>query len=749
MVIGVGINLFRAGVLGGDAGVGLGVGFFPGNLFLTGAQGAWYDPSDFTTLYSSSTGGEPFRTEARRNLLTYSEQFDDVTWNKQRTTVTANAVTAPDGTTTADAVFETVDNGAHGVYQSITKAAFATTYAVSCYVKPNGRDWAILQLSGPGETNRVRVWFDLSGSGAVGSNVVVGTGFSFVSASIQALADGWYRCTTVITGDTSTTYTAFVRTTTGDTAVTYVGDITKGLYLWGAQLELGSTATTYQRVGASYDYIESPVGLMLDRSRGLVLGPELRGTGVPALSGSATAATYNAGTGAGTANRVNPSNQSFVNFGGFAPGSAFVATVQNTGSVLLVVRQSTATSAGAFIQTISAGQTATVVGQVSSTGFMAVSGVNDGTSVDFTVLSLQALPGNHASQATSASRPVLRARYNLLRYSEEFDNAAWSKGAQLIATHGVSAPDGSMTASRFQKNGAANIAVTQGSVVTGAPQKSIWARSPTGQGTKTIALLGYYDFAKYQFTITEEWQRFDAPGDDAETGGTSFYALDFRFGTATQVEVWGAQLQTAADQTSTGGAYQRIAAATDYDVSNPVWRPYLAFDGVDDSFGTSSIDFSATDEMTVFAGVSKLSDAALGMVVELTANSGANNGAFYITAPHFAGSATYEWRSRGTNPVQATTSGVFAAPITNVLTGIGDISADVATLRVNGAQAATSASDQGTGNFGNYPLFIGRRNNTNLPFNGRLYSLAVLGRTATDAELASMEAWVAGKTGAF
>jgi hypothetical protein len=417
MVIGVGINLFRAGVLGGDAGVGLGVGFFPGNLFLTGAQGAWYDPSDFSTLYSSSTGGEPFRTEARRNLLTYSEQFDDVTWNKQRTTVTANAVTAPDGTTTADAVFETVDNGAHGVYQSITKAAFATTYAVSCYVKPNGRDWAILQLSGPGETNRVRVWFDLSGSGAVGSNVVVGTGFSFVSASIQALADGWYRCTTVITGDTSTTYTAFVRTTTGDTAVTYVGDITKGLYLWGAQLELGSTATTYQRVGAAYDYIESPVGLMLDRSRGLVLGPELRGTGVPALSGSATAATYNAGTGAGTANRVNPSNQSFVNFGGFAPGSAFVATVQNTGSVLLVVRQSTATSAGAFIQTISAGQTATVVGQVSSTGFMAVSGVNDGTSVDFTVLSLQALPGNHASQATSASRPVLRARYNLLRYS--------------------------------------------------------------------------------------------------------------------------------------------------------------------------------------------------------------------------------------------------------------------------------------------------------------------------------------------
>jgi hypothetical protein len=195
---------------------------------------------------------------ARYNLLTRSEEFDNAAWNKQRTTVTANAVTAPDGTTTADAVFETVDNGAHGVYQSITKAAFATTYAVSCYVKPNGRDWAILQLSGPGETNRVRVWFDLSGSGAVGSNVVVGTGFSFVSASIQALADGWYRCTTVITGDTSTTYTAFVRTATGDTVVNYTGDITKGLYIWGAQLltaaDEAATGGAYQRIAAATDY---------------------------------------------------------------------------------------------------------------------------------------------------------------------------------------------------------------------------------------------------------------------------------------------------------------------------------------------------------------------------------------------------------------------------------------------------------------------------------------------------------------
>ena len=213
------------------------------------------------------------------------------------------------------------------------------------------------------------------------------------------------------------------------------------------------------------------------------------------------------------------------------------------------------------------------------------------------------------------------------------------------------------------------------------------------------------------------------------------------------VLIWGASLLTAADQTATGGAYQRIAAATDYDTSNPVWRPYLAFDGTDDSMATSSIDFSATDEMTVFAGVTKLSDAAIGMFAELSTNSGSNNGTFWVGAPINNGAANYDFASGGTTRRSATTNS-YAAPITNVLTGIGDISADVARLRINGAQVATETSDQGTGNYGNYPLFIGRRNNTNLPFNGRLYGLTVLGRTATAAELAAMEAWVAGKTGA-
>jgi hypothetical protein len=181
---------------------------------------------------------------ARTNLIFRSQEFG-TTWTVQRTTVTENTIAAPDGTTTADTMLETVDNGNHGVFQNITKAASSITYALSCHIKPNGRDWAILQLTGPGETNRVRVWFDLTGSGTVGSNVAAGTGFSFVSASIQALANGWYRCVAVITGDTDTSHTLHIRPATGDTLIAYAGDITKGLYLWGAQLEAASFPSSY------------------------------------------------------------------------------------------------------------------------------------------------------------------------------------------------------------------------------------------------------------------------------------------------------------------------------------------------------------------------------------------------------------------------------------------------------------------------------------------------------------------------
>lgn len=194
-------------------------------------------------------------------------------------------------------------------------------------------------------------------------------------------------------------------------------------------------------------------------------------------------------------------------------------------------------------------------------------------------------------------------------------------------------------------------------------------------------------------------------------------------------------------------AYQATAA------NKPILRQdgsgfyYLEFDGSDDWLQTAAIDFSATDKMSQFAGITKDSDAAQGTIVELSTDSGVNNGTF--TLFHSVGAAgNYYYRNKGTT-AQNQTITPYAAPITNVVALIGDISTPESTIRTNGAIAATTAASIGTGNYGNYALYIGRRAGTTLPFDGSLYSLIVRGALTSGDDLTNAETWVNGKTGAY
>lgn len=177
-------------------------------------------------------------------------------------------------------------------------------------------------------------------------------------------------------------------------------------------------------------------------------------------------------------------------------------------------------------------------------------------------------------------------------------------------------------------------------------------------------------------------------------------------------------------------------------------RKYLQFDGVDDFLVTPSIDFTATDKMTVVAGVRKESDAALAMLMELSTNSAVKPGSFYWLAPA-SGAGTYQWRSVGsTTPTAVDVSG-FPAGVSHILTGIGGISTDTSIARVNGTQVGQSAADQGTGSYGNYPLYIGRRGGASLPFKGNLYSLLIRGALSTQAQIEAAERYANMRTGAY
>jgi hypothetical protein len=175
--------------------------------------------------------------------------------------------------------------------------------------------------------------------------------------------------------------------------------------------------------------------------------------------------------------------------------------------------------------------------------------------------------------------------------------------------------------------------------------------------------------------------------------------------------------------------------------SKPTYSGYADFDGFDDGLSTATLDLTATDAVTVVVAMRKDSDAASGMLLETSVNLSANNGTIALQAPGTVG-ANLRWNSKGTSSAAAVyTNAAVAAPVSAVLTGLSDISSDTCLFRVNGVQVALSASDQGTGNFGNFVAYLGRRAGASLPFDGRVSRLLVIGRLLSADELANAEAW--------
>lgn len=187
----------------------------------------------------------------RRNLLTYTEQFDNVAWTKANGSITANAIAAPDGTITADAFIDDGSSGVHAANQTHTCLP-NTTYTLTCYLKAGARNWATLDPVFPTVANNI-TYFDLV-------NGVVGTNDADNTASIENVGNGWYRCrVTHTTGAAQTSLIAQVAPANADGGISYIGNSTAAIYIWGAQIELSSTATAYQRVGSQYDVTEAGV----------------------------------------------------------------------------------------------------------------------------------------------------------------------------------------------------------------------------------------------------------------------------------------------------------------------------------------------------------------------------------------------------------------------------------------------------------------------------------------------------------
>lgn len=179
--------------------------------------------------------------QSSTNICLRSEDLANSYWVVTRSSISANAAAAPDGTTTADKLVEdTSSNTTHFMYAaSVVSFTAGAAYAISFFAKAAGRNY--LQFS-TNSTNSVfstteNAKFDLA-TGIVISN-------TNCSASIQALVNGWYRCSVVLTtvGTGNGRFSLTLMSTSSTTS--YTGDGGSGVYLWGLQVEAGTGHTSY------------------------------------------------------------------------------------------------------------------------------------------------------------------------------------------------------------------------------------------------------------------------------------------------------------------------------------------------------------------------------------------------------------------------------------------------------------------------------------------------------------------------
>lgn len=184
--------------------------------------------------------------EARTNLALSSQALGDANWVRTRASITSDATAAPDGTVTADKLVEdTTANTTHILTSSPAAISAGGTFTVSFYAKAAERTWITVAGDDGTLTDLFEAYFNLS-AGSVGQSAVTGTG-AVTTKTIQALANGWYRC--VVTGTIGGTHTSarvrvFIAEADGDKL--YTGNGSSGVYLWGGQFEAGASfATSY------------------------------------------------------------------------------------------------------------------------------------------------------------------------------------------------------------------------------------------------------------------------------------------------------------------------------------------------------------------------------------------------------------------------------------------------------------------------------------------------------------------------
>lgn len=473
----------------------------------------------------------------------------------------SNAIAAPNGTTTADFIAETTAASAQHIFYNTTNFALetSTNYTFGVFAKKGTRNYVSLAVNSGGGAG-AGVVYDLN-AGAVTQSSTTSAAYTIVSSSISSVGNDWYYCVFTFSSTQVTASTCICLSDSGTPTVQastqrplYTGDGVSGLYVWGAHLyrsdlggmvantsaypmynstspknfvgyteDLTNAVWTATNLSVTANDTTAPNGIVsADKitGNGVLGGHVIRqtvtftayttytasiyvkasdlswmyiymgGTGITAYS------TFNSSTGAvGTVN-VGTTSRSITSVGnGWYRVQITATTGATVGSNFLEIALLTSDSAGAN----------------TASGSIYVWGAQISNSA-----SLDAYSPNYFAFAASAAYNAARLdfspttlaangylseeqRTNLLTYSDQFNNAAWTKLATTVTANAAVSPDGTSSADKIVADATTSVKYFQQLVSTSASTEYSWSIFLKAAEYTTAVIYAINPISPFQF----------------------------------------------------------------------------------------------------------------------------------------------------------------------------------------------------------------------------------------------------------